>query len=177
MKRLLIGLSLALPIAGFAASPSPDASFYKKAAEGGMAEVDMGEVAQSKATNPGVKDFGAMMVSDHSAANDKLKALAASKSIDLPTSPSMDQMATKKRLQMMSGDSFDKAYIKDMIKDHQEDIKEFQQEANSGKDPDARAYAAATLPTLQKHLDRIRQIATAAGVSVDSDKLSATQRP
>jgi putative membrane protein len=166
MKRLLIGLSLALPIAGFATNSSPDADFYKKAAEGGMAEVDMGKVAQSKATNSSVKDFGAMMVSDHSAANDKLKALAASKSIDLPSSPSMDQKATKKRLQMMPGDSFDRAYIKDMIKDHQEDIKEFQQEANSGKDPDARAFAAATLPTLQTHLDKINQIAAAAGVSV-----------
>lgn len=167
MKRLLLGLSLGLPMACFAASPSPDADFYKKAAEGGMAEVDMGKVAQSKATNPSVKDFGAMMVSDHSAANDKLKALAASKSTNLPSSPSMGQTATKKRLQMMSGESFDKAYIKDMIKDHQEDIKEFKQEANSGKDPDARAFAAATLPTLQTHLDKITQIAAAAGVSVN----------
>ena len=167
MKRLLIGLSLALPLAGFAVASSPDAGFYKKAAEGGMAEVQMGKVAQSKASNPSVKDYGAMMVYDHSASNDKLKSLAASKNIDLPSTPSMSQMATKTRLQMMSGNSFDKAYIKDMIKDHQQDIKEFQHEANSGSDPDARAFAAAILPTLQKHLTAITTIATAAGLDVN----------
>jgi putative membrane protein len=97
-------------------------------------------------------------VADHTAANEKLKALAASKNIDLPTGPSMTQMASKKRLQMKSEDSFDNAYIKDMINDHQEDIREFQLEAISGKDADARAFATATLPTLQSHLDKINQM-------------------
>jgi putative membrane protein len=107
-----------------------------------------------------------MMVTDHSAANDKLKAVAAKKNIKLPTSPSMGQMATKTKLEVLSGDAFDKSYIKGMVKDHEEDIQEFQTEAASGQDADAKAYAAATLPTLKAHLKKIRAIASAQGVDI-----------
>ncbi len=147
-----------------AAADNPDASFYKKAAEGGLAEVDLGKLAQGKSTTPAVKDFGAMMVADHSAANEKLSAIAARKNITLPTSPSTSQIASKAKLELLSGATFDKSYIKGMVEDHQEDIKEFQQEAASGQDPDAKAYAVATLPTLKKHLTKIQAIAVAQGV-------------
>jgi putative membrane protein len=79
----------------------------------------------------------------------------------------MGQMATKAKLEILSGDTFDKSYIKGMIKDHEEDITVFKKEAASGQDPDAKAYAAATLPTLRAHLMKIKSIATTAGVSVD----------
>jgi putative membrane protein len=166
-KIFWITLAMALPSALLAADANPDATFYKNAAEGGMAEVELGKLAQDKASSPSVKAFGAMMVADHSAANDKLKAVAAGKGIDLPTSPSVGQMATKTKLEVLSGASFDKSYIKGMIKDHEEDIKEFQQEAASGRDPDARAFAKATLPTLQAHLTKIQSIAASAGISAD----------
>ena len=143
---------------------SPDSSFYKNAAEGGMSEVELGQLAQQKATNPAVKQFGAMMVKDHTAANEKLKALAASKQMALPDSPSLMQKASKTKLDMMSGDSFDKSYVKGMIEDHKTDIKEFQKEASDGKDPQAKAFATATLPTLQTHLQKIQSIAAAAGI-------------
>jgi putative membrane protein len=156
--------ALMIPAVVLAADSNADASFYKKAAEGSMAEVQMGQLAQEKSTNASVKAFGAMMVKDHTAANDKLKAVAESKNMKLPTRPSMGQMATKTKLDAMSGKSFDKSYIKGMIEDHQEDIKEFKQEAASGQDPDAKAYAAATLPTLQSHLKKIQSIAADAGV-------------
>jgi putative membrane protein len=167
MKSLFICLALALPLAVSAADSTPDLSFYKKAAEGGIAEVELGRLAQEKSSNPSVKEFGAMMVTDHTAANEKLKAVAASKNVKLPTSPSMEQMATKTKLQVLTGDAFDKSYIKTMTKDHEEDIEEFEKEATSGQDPDAKAYAAATLPTLQKHLKKIRQIAANASVKPD----------
>jgi putative membrane protein len=108
-----------------------------------------------------------MMVKDHSAANDKLKSVAASKNVTLPTSPSVGEMATKTKLEVLSGDTFDMSYIKGMIKDHEEDIAEFNKEATSGLDPDAKAYARATLPTLQAHLKKIQSIAAHAGVSAD----------
>jgi putative membrane protein len=146
------------------AADNPDADFYKKAAEGGMAEVEMGKLAQDKSANASVKDFGAMMVSDHSAANEKLKAVAAAKNIKLPSSPSVGQIATKAKLQVLSGTTFDKSYIKGMVRDHQEDIKEFEAEANSGQDPDAKAFAVSTLPTLKTHLKKIQAIAAAQGV-------------
>jgi putative membrane protein len=155
---------MALPVALFAAD-NPDASFYKKAAEGGIAEVQMGQLAQDKSPTQSVKDFGAMMVKDHSAANDKLKAIADGKGIKLPTSPSVTQMASKTKLEVLTGNTFDKSYIKGMIQDHQEDIKEFKKEASSGQDPDAKAFAAATLPTLKAHLKKIQEIASAQGVN------------
>jgi putative membrane protein len=165
MKSLLVTVALLIPLAVLGADSNPDSSFFKNAAEGGMAEVQLGTLAQQKAANPKVKEFGAMMVKDHTAANDKLKAIAESKNIALPTSPSVGQMANKTKLEALSGNTFDKSYIKGMIEDHEEDIKEFQKEATSGRDADAKAYAVATLPTLQAHLKKIQSIAANAGVS------------
>jgi putative membrane protein len=159
----LATLTLAFAVAA-RADDNPDASFYKKAAEGGLAEVELGQLAEQKSSSPAVKDFGAMMVTDHTAANQKLSAIATHKNIDLPTRPNMGQMATKTKLAVLSGATFDKSYIKGMVEDHEEDIKEFEQEAASGQDPDAKAYAAATLPTLRKHLATIKEIAAAQGV-------------
>jgi putative membrane protein len=163
--RYVAALSiLLLPLAAFSAD-IPDLKFYRDAAEGGMAEVAMGNLAQQKAQSPSVKDFGAQMVKDHAAANQKLKALAQSKNITLPANPSVAEMETKSKLQLLSGQTFDKSYIKGMLKDHEEDIAEFKKEAASGKDPEARAFASATLPTLEAHLKKIQAIAANAGVS------------
>jgi putative membrane protein len=162
--HIAIAVALSVPAFSAAANDNPDAAFYKKAAEGGMAEVEMGKLAQEKSSTASVKEFGAMMVADHSAANQKLKAIAAGKNIKLPMSISVGQTATKTKLEALSGATFDKSYIKGMVKDHQEDIKEFQTEATSGQDPDARAYAATTLPTLTAHLKKIQSIAAAQGV-------------
>jgi putative membrane protein len=167
MKSALLCMALAFPLAASAADSTPDESFYKKAAEGGIAEVELGKLAQEKSSNASVKEFGGMMVMDHSAANEKLKVIAASKKVKLPTTPSVAQMAAKTKLQLLSGNTFDESYIKGMIQDHEEDIKEFQKEATSGQDPEAKAYAAATLPTLQTHLKRIQHIAASAGVKED----------
>lgn len=164
MRHILAGLALLLPVAVYSADATPDATFYKKAAEGGLAEVDAGNLAQQKSNNQSIKDFAAMMVKDHGAANDKLKGIASSKNISLPTSPGIGQMATKAKLDVLSGDTFDKSYIKAMIKDHQQTIALFKKEVTSGQDPDARAFAAATLPTVRSHLKQIRAIAQTAGV-------------
>jgi putative membrane protein len=165
MKQIVASLVLLVPFAAFSAE-IPDAKFYRDAAEGGMAEVAMGNLAQQKAQSPNVKDYGAQMVKDHSAANEKLKALARAKSITLPANPSVAEMEAKSKLEALSGQSFDKSYIKGMIQDHEEDIAEFRKEAASGQDPDARAFASATLPTLEAHLKKIQAIAANTGVSV-----------
>jgi putative membrane protein len=163
MKRVLALLVLAAPL--IAMADSPDASFYKKAAEGGLAEVEAGNLAQSKAHDRKVKDFGAMMVKDHSAANGKLEALAASKDVTLPTSSSVGQMATKAKLEVLTGDTFDKSYIKGQIDAHESTIALFTKEIGSGQDPDAKAFAEATLPTVRSHLKAINVIAADAGVT------------
>jgi putative membrane protein len=158
---------LALPLAALAADKSPDESFYKDAAQGGLAEAQLGQLAQDKGQSAAVKAYGQMMVHDHTAANEKLTSVAARKGVDLPTSPGVGQMASKTKLQMLSGDSFDKSFIKTMVQDHKDTIELFQKEVSSGQDSDAKAFARATLPTLQSHLKKIEAIAKTAGVSAD----------
>jgi putative membrane protein len=164
MKQLLALLVLTFPLAVLAAD-DPDASFYKHAAEAGISEVDLGNLAEQKGTSQAVKDFGAQMVKDHSSVNDKLKALAASKSISLPTSASIGEMATKAKLDVLSGETFDNSYIKSQLKAHRAAVRLFKKEIASGQDADAKAFASATLPTLREHLKSITSIATNAGVS------------
>jgi len=153
-----------LPLASFAAS-NPDESFFKDAAQAGMAEVAAGRTAQEKGSSQAVKDFGAMMVKDHSVANAKLKKIAVSKGVDLPESPSMMQKAMNKKTDLHSGDSFDKDYIQGQIKAHKDTIELLQKEIDSGKDPDAKAFATETLPKVKAHLDKITRIAADAGIS------------
>lgn len=132
--------------------------FAVKAAAGGMMEVQLGQIAQQKATNQRVKDFGAMMVKDHSAANDELKKLASSKNITLPTSVSNEQQKDIDDLNKKTGADFDKAYMKMMVNDHEKDIKDFEKAGNNLKDADVKSFAMKTLPTLQKHLDSAKAI-------------------
>ena len=168
MKSILALLILAAPLAAVAADSTPDMSFYKHATEGGIAEVDAGTLAQGKGNSQAVKDFGAMMVKDHTAANDKLKAAAQAKGITLPTSASIGQMATKAKLDVLSGDTFDKSYIKGQIKAHQDTVVLLKKEIASGQDAEAKAWATATLPTVQAHLKKIKGIAADAGVAKSS---------
>jgi putative membrane protein len=135
-----------------------DAKFAVAAANGGMAEVELGQLAQQKAVNAKVKDFGGMMVTDHSKANDEMKALAKSKGITLPDSLDSKEQKVKTDLSAKSGADFDKAYVSNMIDDHKEDIKEFEDAVKNCKDADLKAFAVKTLPTLKMHLDAIQKI-------------------
>ena len=99
MKRILASVICAVPLLAFGADQSADKSFFKRAAEGGLAEVEAGNLAASKGNSQAVKDFGAMMVKDHSAANDKLKSVAAADNVSLPSKPSVRQMAAKTKLE------------------------------------------------------------------------------
>jgi putative membrane protein len=137
---------------------SADTAFAMKAAQGGAAEVQTGKLAAEKASSPDVKAFGQQMVDDHTKANDDLKSVAEKKRMTLPTDMNAHQQGTYSKLQRLSGDAFDRAYVKDMVKDHEDDVKEFQKEANNGKDEDIKGFASRTLPVLQGHLDKIKSI-------------------
>jgi len=95
-----------------------DKTFMTKAAQGGMAEVELGQLATQKGQSDDVKKFGQRMVDDHSKANDQLKSLASEKGVTLPTSLDAKDRALKDRLSKMSGAQFDKAYMQAMVKDH-----------------------------------------------------------
>jgi putative membrane protein len=154
MKKLLPLLLVAACGAVFAQGAQldkKDREFIEKAAAGGMLEVQAGQMAEQKAQSADVKSFGGMLVTDHTAANEELKALAQKKGVALPTAlPKKDQ---KKLDKMAKAKDFDKTFIKEQgIEDHKHDIKDFTKASKDAKDPDVKAFAAKTLPVLQKHL-------------------------
>jgi putative membrane protein len=135
-----------------------DVKFATEAASGGMTEVILGKLAMQKGTNKRVKNFGAMMIKDHGKANNKLMTLAKSKNITLPTTPNDEDQKVINTLSKKSGIDFDKAYIADMIDDHENDIKEFDNASKSSGDADIKAFATKTLPMLKNHLEAINTI-------------------
>ena len=135
-----------------------DADFMVEAASGGMMEVEAGQLAATKAQNPRVKAFASMMVEDHTKANEELKALASGKSITLPTAVGEDHQKHITELREKSGMDFDKAYMKMMVDDHNDDVEDFQSASNNAKDESVKAFAAKTLPVLRMHLDSARAI-------------------
>lgn len=135
-----------------AADMKDDAAFAVAAADGGQLEVDLGKIAAERGTSKQIKSLGAMMAKDHSAANMKLKAIAAAKNITLPTALSDKCQKTKDDLLAKKGADFDKAYADLMVSDHKEDIDDFKKEAEKGVDTQLSAFATSTLPTLEHHL-------------------------
>jgi putative membrane protein len=138
-----------------------DRTFMTKAAGAGLYEVEIAKMASQKAESADVKQFAEMLVKDHTAANDELKALAASKSVELPKDVPADK---KNKMAMIennrSGASFDRAFIQKVgVSDHQEDIKLFEMASRSAKDADVKAWATKTLPTLKEHLAEAQKLA------------------
>ena len=129
-----------------------DQAFVKEAASDGLAEVELGKLASDKATNDKVKSFGQRMVTDHGKANDELKTLASTKQMTVPTSVDPKHQATRDRLAKLSGAQFDTAYVREMVAGHKKAVAGFMRESMSGKDPEVKAWAGKTLPTLREHL-------------------------
>jgi putative membrane protein len=162
---------LAAPLARLqaqTAASKSDSTFVAKAAAGGMEEVALGKLAQKNAASPQVKQFGQQMVTDHSKANQQLAQAAQESGIALP--PNADSKAQKEaaKLANKSGKGFDSTYMKMMLKDHEQDVKEFQKEASSGKAPAVKTTASQTLPVLEEHLTMAKQVAGQVGVDTTS---------
>jgi putative membrane protein len=135
-----------------------DNDFMKEAAIGGMSEVELGRLASTKATDPEIKKFGQMMVTDHSKAGAELKALAAKKNVQLPAELDSTHKSMLDNLKNKSGADFDKEYVSEMVDDHETDLKAFQEKARNATDPDVKAFAEKVVPVIQKHLDAIKAI-------------------
>jgi putative membrane protein len=151
MKIYLILFAVFYMSANAQTVPEKDAKFAKEAADGGMMEVRLGELAQANGSSAEIKNLGSMMVSDHTKANDELKALAARKNISLPTSMSEKAQKQYDKLSKKQGRDFDKAYSKCMVHDHKKDICAFKKESRKGGDSDLKQWASTTLPTLEHH--------------------------
>ncbi len=130
-----------------------DKDFVMKAAQGGMAEVQLGQTAQSKATDPDVQAFARKMVDDHSKANDELKQLATTKGLALPADLDAVHKKVVDEISGKSGKGFDKAYMSAMVNDHEKTVKLLQKESKSAQDADLKSWASKTLPTVEEHLN------------------------
>ncbi len=165
MTVAVMGVASVIAGAGVALAQSPrgvlsdtDSKFVMEAAEGGQMEVELGQLAQQKASSDAVKQFGQRMATDHAKAGQELAQLAASKGVELAKQPSRKTQMDKDRLSKTSGSAFDREYVKMMVKDHEEDVAAFKRESQQALDPDLKAWAAKTMPTLEDHLKSIKQI-------------------
>jgi len=128
------------------------------ASRGGMEEVQLGELAKQKAGSPAVRDFGQRMISDHQKANDELKQIVQKKGALVPASLTHHETSRLEHLQKLSGADFDKAYMSDMVSDHKKDVREFEKATKNLSDPELKAFAEKTLPTLQEHLTQAQNL-------------------
>ena len=129
-----------------------DRNFVSAAARAGMAEVAQGRLAQEKASNTAVRDFGRQMVEDHARTNDRLTSLAQPRGMKLPTAVTSKQRQAEERLRKASGTRFDRAYMKAQVDAHRRTVALFDKQAAQGKDPTFKSFAAESLPRLREHL-------------------------
>ena len=129
-----------------------DTKFMQKAAGGGRAEVELGKLAQQKAMRGEVKEFATRMVEDHGKANGELEKIASANNVQLPNDVDKKTRKEMDKLSKLVGGDFDRAYMKHMVKDHEEDVEDFRKEAKSKQDSEAKAFAQNTLPVLEEHL-------------------------
>ncbi|HTO75023.1 MAG TPA: DUF4142 domain-containing protein [Thermoanaerobaculia bacterium] len=132
--------------------------FARKAAIGGMTEVELGRLAVERASNARVKEFGQRMVNDHTRADTELRVAAREQGIPLPAELDAEHKAAVNKLSRLSGSAFDQAYMRDMVMDHEEDVAEFARAAQSPGDSPVKSFAAKNLPTLQDHLKMARDV-------------------
>jgi len=155
MALMAVGL-LAVPCANAETKLSTaDTDFILAAAQGGMTEVKLGELAAQKGTRDDVKAFGQMMVKDHTTINADLKALAAQKGVPLSDSLDAIHQRTVDKMAALTGSEFDDAYIATMIKDHKTDAQEFKAESAETKDTDVKSFVDESIPVVDKHLKRL----------------------
>jgi putative membrane protein len=164
-NKFLIGIFSCLAAISFMSSvraadsiSAEDNAFVMKAAQGGMTEVQLGQLAADKGTSQDVKDFGLKMVADHGMANDELKSIASSKGIMLPDKLDAKHQAMIDEMSRLSAAAFDKAYVAAMVAAHKKDDALFTKEAFSGQDADIKAFAAKTDETVKMHLSMIQDI-------------------
>ena len=136
----------------------PDGPFMMNAARDGLFHVEAGKLAAQRASSEGVKKFGQHAIEHHSQINDELMKLASTKGVTLPKKMGKTEQEKLNNLAKLSGPNFDKAYLEMEIKDHSKDLSAFQKEAKDGKDPDVKAWAAKTVPTIEEHLKMARDI-------------------
>jgi len=135
-----------------------DKKFLKDAAMGSMTETQIGKLAAEKGSSDNVKQFGQKLASDHAKAAEELKQVAAKENVQIPESLDSKHQSKVDKLSKLSGPQFDKAFVKDQMKDHEKDVDNYKAEAQYGTNPDVKMVAAKQLPTLQQHLAEAKDL-------------------
>jgi putative membrane protein len=171
MRRAAITAVLAVSLAGCAngmmggsggggtAAATQDQTFVAQAARAGMTEMHLGRLGMQKASDPQVRAFAQMMAADHARNSEALRATAAAKGVPMPAQPAAEQQSAMMKLSEMTGPAFDKAYMDQMVAEHQKAVSLYQRQSESGTDPALKSYAQQSLPTLREHLDMARSLA------------------
>jgi putative membrane protein len=150
-----------------AGQPSPmDRMFVTKAMQGSMAEVQLGQLTLQKTNNEQVKQFAQRMIDDHTKLNEQMKPVAQQLGVTVPDQVSKNDRKTMAKLQSLSGSAYDQAYIKDMVKDHKQDLNQFQMEASSGQDQTVKDAANQGSKVIAGHLQMAQQLAKDQNVSM-----------
>lgn len=141
-----------------AANTINDRDFARRAAEGNLAQIQLGQLAEQKGETPVVKEFGKRMVRDHTQSLHHLQQAAARENFPLPNQPSARQRATYENLEKMNGASFDKAYASDMVTDHTRELTAYRRQAADGHAETIKSYASTSVPVLEQHLKMARNL-------------------
>jgi putative membrane protein len=131
---------------------STDSTFAEEAAQGGMAEVQMAQLALSKTNNQAVKDLADKILRDHTQANEELTQITAKNNVILPVSMDAKDQAESDKLKALSGAAFDREYVTYEIQDHKNNLRKFDHESMHGMDPAVKQWTAKYVPVLQTHL-------------------------
>jgi putative membrane protein len=175
-KQIFVAAVAAAALVGFATTPvaqeakkevkkeksakgGPDAKHAHQIAQSDLAEVQAGKMGVSKATSPEVKKFAQSMVDDHGKHLSELRSMAKTKGMQLPSTPAKKHQNAMKKLESASGAEFDKLFMQQMVKDHEDALKLVQETAKNAKDAELKADAEKTAPVIQKHLDEAKRIA------------------
>jgi putative membrane protein len=156
----LVVAALALWAHAGGAQEMTDQQFVSLAAQGGRAEVELGRLATDRAGRASVQRFGERMIVDHGAMNAELAQVAVRKGMSMPTTLDDTHREEIDRLARLSGHDFDRVYMQHMVADHVKDIAHFEQQAQTGRDPDLKALAASALPVLREHLEMAKNVNT-----------------
>ena len=152
-KAFIVGVALAVAATATAGAQSAaDQAFVTKLAGVAMAEVELGTLAKDKASSREVKAFGQRMIDDHTKAGNELKGIAQRKNFAWPAALPPEAAALKDKLSKLSGAAFDRAYIDEMVKGHTGVLAEVKKEAQSGSDPEVKAWATKATSSVQAHL-------------------------
>lgn len=154
------------PSPGVSGQMMKDRIFLRKAAEGGMAEVELGRLASQKAGAQDVKDFGSKMVTDHTELNNEMKPIADSMGVMLPRKLSQKDQAEYDKLNGLSGDAFDTEYLTCMAKDHHTDLHEFRIEAANTSDPVLKNAVEKGARVIHEHTSMVNQLVRAKGIAL-----------